>query len=286
VSWFRLDLTSATISAAVLMVVAVSLRPVRRRWATWVGAAAFEVALVCALFALWQLGNRVTHQHLGGGLRNGRAVWDLERWLHIPSETWLQGLIIDHGWLVRASNYYYATAHLTGMFIFLVWLWLRHRDRYAPWRNIVAFFTGIALLIEMVPVAPPRLIGNTGLVDTAMVYGQSVYEFVGSGIADQYAAMPSIHVGWALLIAVACYSVTTGPARWIGVAHGVLTMFVVVATANHYWLDGLTAAAVLAMAMLAQRTLSQLLPSGLEARASDVAIAACGQAEGLRHPAA
>ena len=65
------------------------------------------------------------------------------------------------------------------MVIFLVWLWLRHRDDYPRWRNVVALFTGMALLIEMIPVAPPRLIGNTGLVDTAMVYGQSVYAFAG-----------------------------------------------------------------------------------------------------------
>jgi len=258
VSWFRLDVTSATVAAAVLMVVAIGLRPFRQRWSTWIGAAAFETAFVCGLFALWQLANRATHTHIAGGLAHGRTVWDLERALHIPSETSLQGLILDHGWLVRASNYYYATAHLTGMLIFLVWLWLRHRDRYPVWRNTMVLFTGMALLIEMVPVAPPRLIGGTGLVDTAMVYGQSVYEFIGSGVADQYAALPSIHVGWALLIAVACWSVSTGVARWVGVAHGALTFFVVVATANHYWLDGGTAAAVLGLAWLGQRGLAKV----------------------------
>lgn len=247
------------------MILAIGLRPFRRRWSTWVGAAAFETAFVCALFALWQLANRATHTHVAGGLAHGRALWDLERTLRIPSETWLQGLILDHGWLVRASNYYYATAHLTGMLLFLVWLWLRHRDRYAVWRNVMVLFTGIALLIEMVPVAPPRLIGHTGLVDTAMVYGQSVYEFVGSGLADQYAALPSIHVGWALLIAAACWSVSTGVARWVGVAHGVLTMFVVVATANHYWLDGVAAALVLAVAWLGQLGLARVFPRAARA---------------------
>jgi hypothetical protein len=253
VSWFRLDVASATVVAAVLMATAFALRPFQRRWSAWVASAALETALVCALFALWQLANRATHTHQLGGLANGRAVWHAERVLHVPSEVWLQKLILGHPDIVRASNYYYATAHLTGMLVFLVWLWLRHRDRYAAWRNVVVLFTGVSLLVEMIPVAPPRLIGNTGLVDTAMVYGQSVYAFVGSNLADQYAAMPSIHVGWALLIAVACWSCSTSPWRWIGVAHGVLTMFVVVATANHYWFDGLAAAAVLALAWVGQR---------------------------------
>jgi hypothetical protein len=193
---------------------------------------------------------------VSGGLAHGRAVWRAERWLHVPSEASLQQLILGHPWLVRACNYYYATAHLTGMFVFLVWLWLRHRDRYPQWRNVLVLFTGFALLIEMIPVAPPRLIGHTGLVDTAMVYGQSVYAFVGSGIADQYAALPSIHVGWALLIAVACYTSSRSRWRWVGVAHGVLTVLVVVATANHYWFDGLAAATVLAAAWLVNRAMT------------------------------
>lgn len=258
-SWFRLDLQSATITAAALVVVALGLRPVRRRWSLWIAAAAVETAVVCALFALWQLANRATHTHIAGGLGNGRWVWHAERVLHVPNELWFQKLILGHGDLVRASNYYYATAHLTGMVVFLAWLWLRHRDRYSVWRNTVAIFTGISLLIEMIPVAPPRLIGGTGLTDTAMVYGQSVYEYFGSGVADQYAAMPSIHVGWALIIAIACYTCSTSRWRWIGVAHGVLTCFVVVATANHYWFDGLGAGVVLAVAWVAQRGLAKAL---------------------------
>jgi hypothetical protein len=258
VSWLRLDLQSATIGAAVLVALALGLRPVRRRWSVWLASAAVETALVCGLFALWQLANRATHTHIAGGLVNGRWLWHAERVLHVPSEVWFQKLILGHPDVVRATNYYYATAHLTGMAVFLVWLWLRHRDRYPAWRNIVAIFTGISLLIEMIPVAPPRLIGGTGLVDTAMLYGQSVYAFVGSGLADQYAAMPSIHVGWALIIAIACYRCSSSRWRWIGVVHGVLTCFVVVATANHYWFDGAGAAVVLAVAWVAQRGLAKV----------------------------
>ena len=256
-SWFRLDVTSATVLAAVLMAVAVAVRPFRRRWSAWLGAAAFETALVCGLFALWQVANAATHTHQAGGLSAGRAVWQAERWLHLPDEGLLQKLILGHPDVVRVSNYYYATAHLTGMLVFLVWLWLRHRDRYGAWRNVLVLFTGASLLIQIVPVAPPRLIGGTGLVDTAMVYGQSVYAFVGSNLADQYAAMPSIHVGWALLIAAACWSCSTSRWRWIGIAHAAATTFVVVATANHYWFDAIAAAMLLALAWVAQRALAR-----------------------------
>jgi hypothetical protein len=256
VSWLRLDLESATVAAALLLVAALVLRRTDRRWSAWIGAASLETALVCGLFALWQLANRMTHTHAAGGQSNGRAVWDLERTLHLPSETTMQSLILGHPSWVRASNYYYATAHLTGMLVFLVWMWLRHREHYPRWRNVLVITTGVCLLIEMVPVAPPRLIGGTGLVDTAMVYGQSVYEFVGSNLADQYAAMPSVHVAWAVLIAIACLMSSTSRWRWIGVVHGGLTCFVVVATANHYWLDGVAAVAILGAAILVQGRLS------------------------------
>ena len=212
-SWLYFDARSASVAAAALLAFAVVARPSQRRRTVWLAAAAFEVALVFLLFALWQVANGLTHGHEQGGLSHGRDVWAAERWLHLPSETSAQQLVLGHHTLVRAINYYYDAAHMTGMVLFLAWLWVRHRDRYPQWRNTVAIFTGIALLVEMIPVAPPRLIGHTGLVDTAMVYGQSVYAYVGSDLADQYAALPSIHVGWAILIAVAVVRCGNGWAK-------------------------------------------------------------------------
>jgi hypothetical protein len=252
-SWLRLDVRSASVVAAALLVAAIALRPMRRRWSVFAAAAAVEIALVSGLFALWQLANDAAHTHVAGGLANGRWLWHAERVLGVPSERWLQQLILPHPDVVRATNYYYDTAHLTGMAVFLVWLWVRHRELYPRWRNVMVLFTGMSLLIEIIPVAPPRLIGGTGLVDTAELYGQSVYGALGSGLADQYAALPSIHVGWALLIAVACLKCSRSPWRWLGVAHAVLTVFGVVATANHYWFDGVAAAVVLGLAIGIER---------------------------------
>jgi hypothetical protein len=245
VSWLRLDEHSAIAVAIVLFLVSAlaHLFP-RQRSARFTAAASFETAVVCTLFALWQLANSLTRGHTTGGLNRGRAIWNAERALHFPNERSVQDLILGHPDLVRAANYYYDTMHLTLMVVFLVWLWLRHRDRYPFFRNMLAAFTGMALLVQMVAVAPPRLIGGTGLIDTAAVYGQSVYAAFGD-LADQYAAMPSIHVGWAVLIAFAVVSCSTSPWRWLVVSHAVITVFVVVATANHYWLDGIAACALL-----------------------------------------
>src|SRR4051794_9954102 len=255
VSWLDLDMRSASIAAAALVVVAAAVRPARRRWSDFVAAGAVEAALVCVLFALWQLANSVAHHHVSGGLDNGRWIWNAERWLHVPSETDLQALVLPHAAVVRASNYYYATAHLTGMVVFLVWLWLRHRDHYARWRTTMAIFTGLSLLVQIIPVAPPRLIAGTGLLDTAQAYGQSVYQAF--DFADQYAAMPSIHVGWAVLIAVAAWQCSRGLFRYVALAHAVATTLIVVLTANHYWFDGLGAVLLVVVAWLAARALER-----------------------------
>jgi hypothetical protein len=247
VSWLRLDVDSATVVAVAMLAVCVIAYRLAGRRARFVAAASFEIAVVCALFALWQVANSLTRGHTTGGLSRGRWIWHAERVIHLPNERSVQDLIINHPWLVRSANYYYDTAHLTLMVVFLVWLWLRHRDRYPLVRNTIAAFTAMSLLIQMVSVAPPRLIGGTGLVDTAAVYGQSVYAAIGSGIADEYAAMPSIHVGWAMLISVA-----------IVTSYGPLTFFVVVATANHYWLDGIAACALLVPAWLIARGLERV----------------------------
>lgn len=249
-SWLRLDVYSATVVAASMLVLFACASRLSDRRARFVAAASFEVAVVCALFALWQVANSLTRGHTTGGLARGRWLWHAERVVHLPSERAVQDLIINHHSIVRASNYYYDTAHLTLMVVFLVWLWLRHRDRYPLVRNTIAAFTAMSLLIQMVAVAPPRLIGVNGLVDTAQLYGQSVYAAIGSGIADEYAAMPSIHVGWAVLISVAVVTCSSSRWRWLGLLHGLLTVFVVVATANHYWLDGIAAVALLVPAYL------------------------------------
>jgi hypothetical protein len=243
----KLDIHSATISVVVMFAVFVATRQVRARWARFVSAAALEIAIVCGLFALWQVANSLTRGHTTGGLKRGEQVWDAERWLHLPSETSVQHLILGHPLWVRATNYYYDTAHLTVMFVFLIWLWLRHRDRYPEYRNTLALVTGMCLLIQMVAVAPPRLIPGTGMIDTAAAYNQSVYT-VFSNIADQYAAMPSIHVAWAFLISVAVLRCTSSRWRYLGALYGPATTFAVVATANHYWLDGVVAVALLAVA--------------------------------------
>lgn len=273
-SWLTLDANSATVVALVMLGICVGAHRISGRRATFVAAASFEVAVVCALFALWQVANSLTRGHGVGGVDRGQWVWHAERVLHLPSEKAVQDVIIGHPLIVRAANYFYESAHLTLMVVFLVWLWLRHRDRYPLVRNTIAAFTAMSLLIQMIAVAPPRLIGGTGLIDTAQLYGQSVYgTALGSRLADQYAAMPSIHVGWAVLISIAIVTCSPSRWRWLGLLHGALTIFVVVATANHYWFDGIAAVLLLVPALLIALAIDRMR-SRLQPEPSPVAIPA------------
>jgi len=245
--WLRWD--QAAMAATGLLALALVVRPVRHTWATLGGAFAREAALVLALYALWQKAGDLAITKVRGAFDNARWVWDTERAWHLPSEVSLQRAFLPHPTMIEALNGYYAIVHVPALIVFLIWLFVRHRDRYPRWRNVGALLTGSCLLLQMVPVAPPRMFPNLGFVDAALRYGQSVYGPGGIEVAPQLAAMPSVHVAWAVFIAIAVVCTSTSRWRWLVVAHPVLTVLAVVATANHWWLDGIVACAVLAGAL-------------------------------------
>src|SRR5262249_11692344 len=218
-----------------------------------------ETALVLALFALWQFAG--THAVLGPGGALGRArwLWDVERWMHWPSEAWMQHLVLPYPYLVQAFNLYYDILHFPVLIACLVWLFIWHRERYGSFRITLVAFTGICLVIQFVPVAPPRLLSGIGMVDTAARYGQSVYSSTAAFQADELSAMPSVHVGWAILVAIAVITVARSRWRWLVVLSPVLTSISVVVTANHFWLDGVVAGIILAVVLLAQAAAGRLL---------------------------
>jgi hypothetical protein len=156
------------------------------------------------------------------------------------------------------------------MIFFLIWLFLRHRDAYPRVRTTLALTTAASLLIQLIPVAPPRMIAKADLVDTALKYGQSVYGQMNAESPDQLSAMPSVHVAWAVLVGYWVWRVSPSRWRWIAPLHTVLTITVVVATANHYWADGIVAVTLIllseALQWLVRRAADLLrrhpLPSG------------------------
>ncbi|MCW2613831.1 MAG: hypothetical protein JWN08_825 [Frankiales bacterium] len=212
-----------------------------------------EIVLVTALLLAYQ-GGRL----LGGHDRltadaNGLRVLQLEQVLRLPREQDLQALVLPLEPVVQAANGFYAAAHLPVTALALLWLLVRRPAVYRWARTALGAATGTALVVYvLVPVTPPRLLDGHGFVDTAELHGQSVYD-ASSSLTNQFAALPSLHVGWAVLVAVVCVSASATRWAWLWVLHPVATVAVVVATGNHYWLDAAAGAALVGIALVAAR---------------------------------
>lgn len=244
--------------ALVVARVAVGQRPLGGR-ARFLIAAGTEISLLAGLDGLWILAGRPTAADPNGGFDRARTLMRIQHDLLLPHEQDLVNALAPHRLLSQFSNVYYASMHFTVMGILLVWLFWRHRDRYADIRTWMVLFTACALCVQLVPVAPPRLMPELGFVDVAKLYGQSVYGGIGNFQPAQFGAMPSVHVGWALLIAYAVCTISTSRWRWIALVHAVWMCFVVVATANHWWGDGIVAAGLLLIARGIQLSVRSLL---------------------------
>ncbi|WP_045877978.1 phosphatase PAP2 family protein [Pseudofrankia sp. DC12] len=233
-----------------------------------VSAAARESGIILALFGLWQVVRILAITRVAGGIRNGEWIWHAEQRAHLPSELTLERFMLRHEGALHLANTFYSTVHFPAMIAFLCWLFIRHRQSYPSARNSIVLLTGSCLLIQVfLPVAPPRMLTSVGFVDEAVQLGQSVYGEFGGGVAAQLSAMPSVHVAWAFLIAVEVIRASPSRWRWLIAVHPVLTTFVVVVTANHYWADGIVAVVLLALAELGSWAIAasrrRLWPAGL-----------------------
>ena len=231
-----------------------AVRRTVRRTAPAVLGALRELALVVVLFELYRLGRLVVRGQESAAFDHALDVHGLERALHLPSEAWVQSLVPSDA-LLELANVYYVAVHFPAMVAFLVWGYVRRpRGEYRWARNLVIALTGAALVVHVVyPLAPPRMFPQWGFVDSMATLGPNAYAGASGDLANQFAAMPSLHVGWAALIAYVVRR--TGP-RWLArlaLVHVVLTVLVVVVTANHYWVDGLVALVLLGVATLVVR---------------------------------
>jgi hypothetical protein len=239
--------------ALVLAVLCLAAVGVQRRWPKRfppaLEPAARELAFVAALYALWQGAHSLPLAADDGAVERARQIVDVEQWLHLPSELWFQHLALRtdvSGWFV---SLYYAGVHVPALVVFLVWLFVRHRDAYPHWRMALALLTGFCLAIRFVRVAPPRFLTDLGYIDLSEVYGPSVYGPVGTGVSDQFAAMPSIHVAWAAVVSFGIVAVSSSRWRWLYLLHLGITFVVVSATGHHWWLDSIVALVLLGAAL-------------------------------------
>ncbi|MEV7723893.1 phosphatase PAP2 family protein [Streptomyces sp. NPDC087917] len=201
----------------------------------------FEVLLIGVSYWIYSLIRNAVPEQKAAALANADWIWSLENSLGIAVEQSVNHTVNSVTWLIVGMNYYYATLHFIVTIGVLVWIYRFHPGRYAATRLILFATTGVALLgYFFYPLAPPRLMNGQDFVDTVLVH--HTWGSMASGnlkhMSNQYAAMPSMHIGWSLWCGLTIFAVASAPwARILGLLYPTATLIVIVATANHFWLD-------------------------------------------------
>ncbi len=206
--------------------------------------AVVELLIAGSVLAVYRAGRLVTNDSVSTAKANAERVVAAQSWLTGTIELNVQRWMLDVPGAIEALNHFYVYVHFPATTGFLVWAFLYRRDRYAGIRNWFVGVTLAAMMIHVVfPLAPPRMLA--GYVDTLREYGPRIYpEDPSRSVANQFAAMPSLHFGWALMVALAVIALTTTRYRWWALAHPAVTLLAIVATGNHYLLDAFVAAAL------------------------------------------
>ncbi|MEU3985728.1 phosphatase PAP2 family protein [Streptomyces sp. NPDC026672] len=201
----------------------------------------FEILLIAVSYWTYSLIRNAVPEQRGAALRNADWLWRMEGHLGIAVEDSVNRSFDSVTWLIVGMNYYYATLHFVVTLGVLVWLYRSHPGRYAAARLALFATTGVALVgYYLYPLAPPRLMNGGRFVDTVTVH--HTWGSMASGdlkhMSNQYAAMPSMHIGWSLWCGLMLFALASVPwVRVLGLLYPVATLLVIVATANHFWLD-------------------------------------------------
>ncbi|MGI8678263.1 MAG: phosphatase PAP2 family protein [Jatrophihabitans sp.] len=218
-----------------------------------------EIALIAVVYVGYELSRGVTRSTFAIAKGNGWGILNWERAWHLDPERLLTHGLISVTPLSVAAAYFYSTMHYLITPIVLIWMYRWHQAQYRPARTALAISTVVGLLgFYLLPTAPPRLLAQAGIPDTLFHVRNwgwwggegSVPRGLGS-LTNQFAAMPSMHVGWALWCGVLLWRYSSNSwARCAGVAYPVLTTLVVLSTGNHYLFDAVAGALVMALGAL------------------------------------
>jgi hypothetical protein len=215
--------------------------PLPGRWRAVPRELAFVLAGIGVYFGV----RGVTASDADTAQQNAAWLVEFERDLGFYVEPRLQDLIDNSGAVMTVMNWVYIWGHWPVITAVLLWLFLRHPPGYREVRNTMLLSGGIGLVVFVLyPVAPPRL-AELGLVDTVTEYSTAYRVLQPPAFVNQYAAMPSLHVGWDLLMGIAMVTWSSHVAvRIIGVVLPTLMAISVVLTANHYLIDAVAGVAL------------------------------------------
>ena len=219
-----------------------------------------EVLLLAVMDQLYELIRSLAPTRAGQAFANAHAVERLEAALHLDVERWLNHGLERLPAMIPPLSVYYQVGHLVALLTTLAWAWRRRPGGYATARTALLALSLAALAgYWFLPTAPPRF-ASAGAVDTIATHPVLLVGNTGvTGMVNLYAAMPSLHVAWAVWVALTINHLSGGRWRRLAWAHPVVTVVGVLATANHYLAD---AAAGAALTLAAWTLVHHLRPSG------------------------
>lgn len=216
-----------------------------------------ETGVVLGGLALYQVARKAIVAPRDVAEANAHRVLEVERPLRFMSEARTQDFLVPSKAAMELFNGYYFYGFLALIASVLVWLYFEHRPHFQIFRNALGLSAFLALItIIAFPVAPPRMVAEAGVLDTFVYLGKPM-EF-----ANEFAAVPSLHVGWTALAGYMVGRTIRGP--WgllLCVVPGILMALTVVATGNHYWFDAIIGTSfTMVPALIMERTRDTVPP--------------------------
>jgi hypothetical protein len=219
-----------------------------------------EVAIILVGYWIYSLGRNAIPEQVSIATRHGLSIQHLQDIVGLNFELSVNRWVAAHEWVAQILDYYYATLHFVVTIGVLVWLFVKRPHIYRGARTVLFTLTLIALAgFALYPVAPPRLLPGYHYFDTVIRFHTwgSLADPEIAAHSNQYAAMPSLHIGWAMWAGVSVFMC----ARWmwvrmLGLLYPFFTLVVIIGTANHFIVDAFGGAATVALAFAIQALLS------------------------------
>jgi hypothetical protein len=216
-----------------------------------------EVATLLALYAVYEVVRGQGHATVAAAREHTHWIVDLERSLHVFGERAVQHAVDAVPAVPTLLGIAYIVLHFVGTTTFLVWVYRAHRERFALVRNTIIAATGIALtLYVLFPVAPPRL-AALGFADTVSDDAKvNLSSSLLKGLYNPFAAVPSLHFGYALLVGVTVATLARRRSvRVLGSVYPAVMLLVIVATGNHFFFDAAAGALAIGVGYLIAKRL-------------------------------
>ena len=236
-----------------------------------------QLALFAGAYYLYRLVRGLVDGQAGLAFENARSLVHLERTLGLFFEPGLQAWARSQDWILTGANFMYVNSHFVVTTTFLVWLYLARNQAYYFVRNMFLVAMTLALVGYLAyPTAPPRFLPEWGFTDSVASFVGESAESSADVLYNPFAAVPSMHVAFALMIAVpAVFLVRNRVLRALWALYPLLVTFVVVVTANHFWMDAALGALVAVVsAVAASEALARARPEAWAWRTRRVKVTA------------